>query len=115
MSQQKHWCLECIKVLGWTYLSLAFYRTPECHHHIAELKLADSVDIKPKHWWTYLNPFWYRRRRLMRQWLKVMINDSKLDEQFQKAVNDAVLYGQGSLLMKDGSAAHIQFGDIWKS
>jgi hypothetical protein len=54
--------------------------------------------LTPKHWWTYLNPFWWRRKRIVEA---VLAHEFKRYEKaFYNATRDALLYGKGSVRFK---------------
>lgn len=50
--------------------------------------------LKPKHWWDYINPFFWRRKRIVEAILKY--EWEKANPAVYKAVKDALLYGEGS-------------------
>ena len=63
------------------------WRSPD-----AAWAMNDLFDIKPKHWYTYLNPFWWRRRKL----IKAVLNyqwEKYGKEQFEIAYRNTMLYG----------------------
>ena len=55
--------------------------------------------IKPKHWYQWINPFWWRQRKLMQAVLDYQWEQKRMKEKVQKAVTDSVLYGEGKVSM----------------
>lgn len=54
-------------------------------------------DIKPMHWWDRINPFWYRKRRVIRAVIEYQWSKEGMDKKLQEAVKNAVLYGEGRI------------------
>ncbi len=64
--------------------------------------------VTPKHWWSYLNPFWWRTKRIV----EAVVNHEyeKHKPEIEKAIQDAYLYGTGIL----SDYKHVEFNGIWK-
>lgn len=56
------------------------------------------LTIKPKHWWEYLNPFWWRRKQTIEAVLNYQFEKRK--SEVEKAFTDSVLYGTGKVGIK---------------
>jgi len=57
-------------------------------------------EVKPKHWWDYLNPFWWRKKRAVEALARCMWAKHDLSRKLDKALHDALLYGEGVLRIK---------------
>lgn len=53
--------------------------------------------IHPKHWWQYLNPFWWKRKRMIEAFIDYHWAQMGVKEKVEEAVRDAYLYGEGSV------------------
>jgi hypothetical protein len=62
--------------------------------------------IAPKHWYHWLNPFWWRRKRLLQAVVDYEWESNNMEEKITKALTDAVLYGEGymNLIREDLNA-----------
>jgi hypothetical protein len=52
-------------------------------------------NITPKHWYQWINPFWWRRRKLILAILDYQWEHEGMKDKVEKAVKDAILYGEG--------------------
>lgn len=50
--------------------------------------------VKPKHWWTYLNPRWYARKRILEEVFKYQWEQGGLEKEFVERVKRHYLYGE---------------------
>lgn len=50
--------------------------------------------VKPSHWWYYLNPFWWRRKRKIEAFLAYEW-DNGLEAKTYDVITKAMLYGSG--------------------
>lgn len=48
--------------------------------------------LKPSHWWSYLNPFWWKRKRVCEKVLGYQWENGG-KEDFEKRVRNTLLYG----------------------
>jgi hypothetical protein len=48
--------------------------------------------IKPKHWWTYLNPFWWKKKRIIERLLEYQWKNGG-EAEAEKRIKNALLYG----------------------
>lgn len=55
---------------------------------------AKYFDVKPLHWYEWINPFWWRRRRTIQAVLDYQWEKYGKDK-FEKAYRDAMIYGKG--------------------
>lgn len=63
--------------------------------------MSDPFDVKPKHWWGYLNPFEYKRRRIIKAILKYQWEHGGKDV-IERKLKNMMLYGNSE-------------GDIYKA
>lgn len=64
--------------------------------------VSSPFTIKPKHWWSYLNPWWWRRKRMIEAFMNYQWDKMELEKKFASAINEAVMYGEGYFLMEEG-------------
>jgi hypothetical protein len=50
--------------------------------------------VKPKHWWDYLNPRWYAKKRVMESFLKYQWEQGGLGEKVADRIKRHFLYGE---------------------
>lgn len=55
--------------------------------------MSEPFDVKPKHWWTWLNPRWYVKRRILRALLKHQWEESGLEKKMLDKIKQHYLYG----------------------
>ncbi len=60
----------------------------------------NPFQVKAKHWWDYLNPLWFRRKRIVEKVLKYQWEHGGRQE-FERQLKNNLLYGN-------------PYGDIWK-
>jgi len=53
--------------------------------------------IDAKHWWNYLNPFWWRRRKHIEALIEWQWKREGMSKKIEKAIRRAYLYGHGSV------------------
>lgn len=51
--------------------------------------------IKPQHWYDYLNPLWYRKRRVVLVVMEHVWKTEGLEQKMNNAIRDAFIYGTG--------------------
>lgn len=49
--------------------------------------------IKPKHWWQYLNPFWWRTKRWVEAIMAYQWSNEGMHKRVEEAVKNTMLYG----------------------
>lgn len=54
--------------------------------------------VKPAHWWYWLNPRWWRRKKNMEISLAYVWETQNLEPKFDAAIRDALLTGKGQVL-----------------
>ena len=51
-----------------------------------------AFTVHPKHWWTWLNPFWYRRKKIMEAVIQYEWEHGG-EKQVQEKIRRHFLYG----------------------
>lgn len=54
--------------------------------------------VKPAHWWDYINPRWWRRKKRIEIFLAYVWETQNLEPKFDAALRDALLTREGQLL-----------------
>ena len=58
------------------------------------MKTPKLFTVKPKHWWQWLSPWFWKRKRITEKYLEHLW-EIGLKEKTEKAIKDSMLYGTG--------------------
>ena len=71
-------------------------------------RIEDSFRLRPKHWYQWINPFWWQRQRTIYKFMKWHMKATNMDEKLKEAMNDMMIYGRGVIKVDDVSAEVIR-------
>lgn len=57
--------------------------------------------IKPLHWWEYVNPFFWIRKRRVEAFMAYQWKAENMDAKLNQALRDAAMYGEGRIYYGD--------------
>lgn len=57
----------------------------------------NAWNIRPKHWYQWINPFWWRTRKRVIAILNYEWERNGMNTKVEKAMVDAIIYGEGSV------------------
>lgn len=55
--------------------------------------------IKPTYWWSYLNPFWWKRKWILETLLAYQWDSRGVEEQIKTAIKDTIVFGKGKIFI----------------